>query len=230
MTEPIKIPIEIDTVMSKELQKTIKDLKKLNKENKKAKDKTSSQAVPTLEDKADRRGGIFGGHTGVKLKPKDKKSRQAVIRKNEFKKVKDELSALEKANKKVNEKIKPFQGLLGFAGSGIGGGIIKMATRLLPFMMPLMIAKGLIDLVMTELFRDGGVFDRRLDIRIGKQYFKLTNRKEAKQLSEGYGTLRVTTRAGLRGPTTQIFNPQQLAKRGIPFLSEDQERLSKNVF
>jgi hypothetical protein len=86
------------------------------------------------------------------------------------------------------------------------------------------------DLIMKELFRDGGIFDRRLNLRISRQFLKLTNRKEAKQLSEGYGTLIVTTRAGLRGPTTQLFNPQQLAKRGTPFLSEDQEILSKNIF
>lgn len=201
----------------------------LNKENKEAKDKTSKQAIPTLADQGERRGGIFGGQPEGKLKPKDKTSRQAVIKENQFKKMKKELTSLQKAQKSADEQAKKIQGMLGFLSGGQAG-IAKFALKLVPFIMPILIVMGFIDLVMKELFRDGGLFDRRLNLRIAKQWLKLTNRKEAKQLSEGYGTLRVTTRSGLRGPTTQVFNPQQLAKRGTPFLSEDQEMLSKNIF
>ena len=229
MADPIIVPIEIDTVMSKDVRQNIKELKLLNKENKKAKDKTSKQAVPTLPDKAERRGGIFGGQPEGKLKPKDRTSRQAVIKENQFKKMKKELTTLQKAQKSADKQAKEIQGMLGFLSGGQAG-IAKFALKLVPFIMPILLVKGFIDLIMKELFRDGGIFDRRLNLRISKQFFKLTNRKEAKQLSEGYGTLRVTTRSGLRGPTTQIFNPQQLAKRHTPFLSEDQEMLSKNIF
>lgn len=227
-TDAIIIPIEVDTKMSKEIDANIKKLEKLNKQNKEVKDKTSSQAVTTLEDQGERRGGIFGGVTEGKAKPKDRKSRQAVIRTSEFGKMKKEISGLQKAEKKIQGSLGDMKEITSMMSGA--GGIAKFALRFVPFIGPALIALGFVELVMKELFRDGGFFDRRLNLKISKQFFKLTGRAEAKKLSEGYSTLRVTSRKGLRGPTSQVYNPQQEAKRGTPFLSEDQESLSKNLF
>lgn len=214
--------------MSEEIEANIKKLEKLNKENKQAKDTTSGQAVPTLGDQGERRGGIFGGVTEAKLKPKDRNSRQAITRQNEFKKMKGEVDGLKIAEKKITGQLGNLQEIISLT-SGTGG-IAKFVGKFIPFLGPALIISGFASLVMKELFRDGGIFDRRLNLKISKQFFKLTGRAEAKKLSEGYATLRVTSRKGLRGPTSQVYNPQQEAKRGTPFLSDDQESLSKNLF
>ncbi len=243
--DAIIIPIEIETKMSKEIEENIKKLEKLNKENKKAKDKKSRQvvggrpnvklkpkdkksrqAIPTLPA-GEGRGGIFGGRPNVKLKPKDKKSRQPFQRTDEFKNMKKELSQLGKAQKIADQRMGQIQELVALTSSG---GIAKFALRLVPFIAPVLIAIGFAEMVMAEVFRDGGILDRRLNIKIEKQFLKLTKRIEALALSKGYTTLRVTTKAELRGPTSQVYSPQQSAKNNKSVLERDQESLSKNLF
>lgn len=92
-----------------------------------------------------------------------------------------------------------------------------------------MVAKGVFDTILSELLKPGRFLDRRLRIFFEKQFLRLTKRDEAAQLGRGQRTLRVTSSPGLRGPTSQMFNTQQVIKRGVTLLAENQEALSKDV-
>lgn len=225
----IEVPIEISTKDKKELEQIKKDIDNIEKKTKKIKDTASRQAVPTQQ--LDERGGIFGGATETKGSVfKDKTSKQAITRENEFNKVKNELTRLEKAQKKADESQKQLQKIIEVLPIGGADGLAKAALKFAPFIGQALLAIGFIKVIIDELLRDGGFFDRRIKIKISKQFLKLTGRKEAAELSRARKTLRVTTSPTLRGPTGQVVSTQQLFKRGISFLSENQEALGKGVF
>lgn len=224
--DAVEIPIEIRTQDLKEFKQLKKDIEDTEKKAKKIKDTASRQAVPTQEE--DTRGGIFGGARDVKAKPfRDKKSAQAITRENEFTKQKDLLKELQGKVNKQQTAFNEMFGLIPFTGGGAG--LARFAFKFVPFIGTALIAQGFIDQIIEELIRDGGFFDRRLKITIGKQFLKLTKRKETAEISRGKKTLRVTSSPAIRGPTTAIFNSQQGIKRGIPVIAENQEALAKGV-
>lgn len=224
--DAIEIPIEIKLEDIKQLREVKKDVEQVEKKVKKIKDTTSQQAVPTLE--TEERGGIFGGGKDVKLKkPKDKTSAQPITRENEFNKQRDIVKDLQKKVGQQQSAFNEMFGLIPFTGGGAG--LARFAFKFVPFIGTALIAKGFVDQVIQELIRDGGFFDRRLLIKIERQFLKLTGRKEAAEFSRGKKTLRVTSSPALRGPTTAIFNTQSQVKRGLPLLAENQESLAKGV-
>ena len=216
----IRIPIEFVIDDLKQKEQLEKDIDVMNK-----KVENMKQAVPTISN--DNRGGIFGGSTDVKEKFKDKTSAQPFKRQNEFKKVQDKISGLEKSQKDIDKqtkKIKEFADLI-----PLNGGIPKFALKFAPIIGQALFAVGFVKKVIDELIRDGGLFDRRLKIKISRQFLKLTSRRETAQLSSIEKTLRVTTISGLRGSSSQQFNTQSVQKRGLKLYSLDQEAFNKSV-
>ncbi len=227
--EAIEIPIEFRPKDLRKLKEVREDVDRIEKKTKKIRDKTSAQAVPTLE--AEQRGGIFGGATETKGSIfKDKTTAAPIQRKNVLF---EKINNLEKAQKKTDALIGGFQKGAAFVPFGAGGGPLGalkgLAFKMVPFIGIALVAKGVIQGILTELLRPGGFLDRRLKIFVGKQLLVLTKRDEAAQLSRGFRTLIVTSTPGLRGPTSQLFNTQQAIKSGIPLLAENQEALSKGV-
>jgi len=248
----LRIPIEIKTEDIKEIREIIQGLKEAEQSARSAVPTTKAKALTGEERTATRtqpfeeRGGIFGGkEAGKEEQFRDKTSKQAFVREDAFGALKEQVNALQDTQV---EGLSLFDAILGGAflsqgaggaaragtglirggGAGVMQGLKGMVVRLIPILIPAMLAFGLIDAVNKELLRPGGLFDRRLKIFVEKQFFKLTNRKETAELREATRELRVTAVTGQRGPSP-VSNVKDFFRKGTPFIHPNQERLEKGL-
>lgn len=239
----IRIPIEIQTESLKELAKAKRDVNEVLRKQKKIKDNSSAQAVPTQggED----RGGIFGGATNTKLSIKDKTSKAPFQRQNEFKKLKDEVrkqKELTDAWKNGNVKkiqdfssaqfgnvkqvaVSPFQFIFGTLARKLG----KLARAGLFIGIGLFISE-IVKFVITEQLKPGRLLDRRFRFLADKQILLFTQRTQQQELRQKFKTVIVTTMPGLRGLGVEgqiggnLYTPDFMPATGL-----DRRLLVENV-
>jgi len=250
--DELRIPIEIKTEDIAELRDIIQKLKEAKQDARsavpttRAKAATGEQRGAVRTQPFEERGGIFGGEAGKDQALRDKTSKQAFVREDAFANLKEQVNTLQDTQ---IEGLSALDAVFGaaFLSGGVGGGIGKaqgvvrggggagvfgalkgLAFRLLPIILPLLLAKGLIDTIVKELIRPGGFFDRRLRIDIEKQFLKLANRKETAELREGVRELRVTAVTGQRGPSP-VSNVKDFFRKGTPFIHPNQEALEKGL-
>jgi len=250
--DELRIPIEIKTEDIKEIRDIIQGLKEAQQDARSALP-TSRKGAAAGEQRGavrtqpfEERGGIFGGEAGKEGEIRDKTSAQAVQRENAFDKLKEQVNDIQDTQV---EGLSAFDAILGgaFLGSTVGKGTVKgigtasgavrggamgmlggLAIKLIPILIPAMLAFGLIQTISQELIRPGGAFDRRLRINIEAQFFKLSNRKEIAELREGVRELRVTAVSGQRGPSP-VSNVKDFFRKGTPFIHPNQEALEKGL-
>ena len=249
--ESLRVPIEIKTEDIQELRDIIQELKEAEQTARSAVPTTKAKAArgesrgAVRADPFEVRGGIFGGETGKVPALREKTSRQAFQRESEFSKLRDQVS---KIGETQQQSLSAFDAILGgaFLTGGLGGagktaagvvgggaagvmGSMKgLMVRLIPILIPAMLAFGLIQTIQNELLRPGGIFDRRLRINVEDQFFELSDRKEIAQLREGVRELRVTAVSSQRGPSP-VSNVKDFFKKGRPFINPDQEALEKSL-
>ena len=249
--DELRIPIEIKTEDIAELREIIQNLKEAEQTARSAVPTTKAKAVAGEQRGAVRtqpfeeRGGIFGGEAGKAEQIRDKTSKQAFVREDAFSQLKEQVNAIQDTQIEGLSAIDAVfggailaQGAGGKAAAGIGlakggiGGVIAsvkgLAFKLIPILIPAMLAFGLADTIKNELIREGGAFDRRLKILIEKQFFKLSNRKEIAELREGVREFRVTAVTGQRGPSP-VVNVKDFFRKGTPFIHPNQEALEKGL-
>jgi len=242
-TDRIEIPIEISTKDKQELEKIKREIEEIEKKTKKIKDESSRQATPTLEGET--RGGIFGGKEASKTSGfRDKASAAPIQRENEFKKLKDSLKVTQQAQGQqtamlnnifggkfvgggAQSKLSSISGIATQASGGGTGLITGFLGRMLPFMVPALIAFGLVDTIAKELFRDGGLFDRRFRRNIQDEIASATERTLKALIRQGIRVIRVTPFRGFRGGGTTVNLVS--AREGTPQYGQDFERLGKGI-
>jgi len=248
----LRIPIEIKTEDIAEIREIIQGLKEAEQSARSAVPTTKAKALSGEERTATRtqpfeeRGGIFGGkEAGKEQQFRDKTGKQAFVREDAFSQLKDQVNAIQDTQIEGLSAMDAlfggailsqgaggkFKAGVGLAKGGIGGVVASMkglAVKLIPILIPAMLAFGLADTIKNELIREGGAFDRRLKILIERQFFKLSNRKEIAELREGVRELRVTAVTGQRGPSP-VVNVKDFFRRGIPFIHPNQEALEKGL-
>jgi len=250
--DELRIPIEIKTEDIAELRDIIAGLKEAQQDARsavpttRAKAQTGEQRTATRTQPFEERGGIFGGEVGKQQAFKDKTSKAATQRESAFSELKKQVGDIQDTQV---EGLSAFDAIFGGAilSQGRGGQAMKgvgqagaavrsggmgmlggLASRLIPVIIPLMLAFGFVTTITNELIKPGGVFDRRLRINVEDQFFKLADRKETAEFREGVRELRVTAVTGQRGPSP-VSNVKDFFRRGTPFIHSNQEALDKGL-
>jgi hypothetical protein len=253
-SDKLRIPIEIKTDDLEELQEIIKgisdaesDLRALPQKGKKG-GGVSRSAIQQDRERPFT-GGIFEQTRGTPSLPlgKDRTSRQATQRENEFTKLRDKVDKVEESTGKFGGQLAGMAANLGFAGvatvagrnaqnisrgigtkaaivgtstasgavglakGGVGGLTGIFAGIAGKAFLPIAIVTTMITLITTitnEMFRDGGVLDRRFRRKINSEVASATDRKEKAEIQQGLRVLRITPVAGFRGEGATVFAQQ----------------------
>jgi hypothetical protein len=97
---------------------------------------------------------------------------------------------------------------------GAGGMITGLVSKLVwPISVALM-GIGFVHTVLNELFKAGGLWDRRFKRDFKRESNILTSLEEKAEIRAGRRTIRVTTISGLRGITNQQFSNLDMLKYG----------------
>ena len=145
-----------------------------------------------------------------------------------FKKLKERVDKTDKFIEELNKGTGKASTIASFFSSPVGF-ITSVISEAAPIIAPILIAKGLMDLIIHELTKDGAPFDRRLKILIEKQVAKLMNRDVLKQIRAGQIEVRVTTSSTLRGVRGNQGDNLSIYTKGRPVYDMNLEQLSKGV-
>lgn len=239
--------VQIDIEVSTHSEKEINDL--LNKidrgEQKLSTIKEKKRRVQSLRgggapadigfgQEEEDRGGIFGGQIeGEALpggKPRDTKSKEAVQTENQFKETQKRVSNIEKVMG-LGQNVGTGLSFLTAKGGDPVQTVFTALSKIPGFIQVvagILIAKGIVEFIIEELFRDGGIFDRRFVRKLEKEVTNLTTRKEKAQINAGMRAIISTTQQGLRGGQYQFTNSQSFANRGGVY-TRDLESIAKGV-
>jgi len=249
--DAIRIDIEVSTQSAKEIQDILKEIRAGEERLQRIKLETTTErlrkrgtgggGIPDIggapEDISQRveieRGGIFGGGgKGLPAKGRDRTSKEPIQRENRF-------NALEE---QVEEQRDTLSKALGIAGSATGlagslgsSGPIGFIDKI--FKSPLGKA-GLVAAIAITITKQiaeilqypGNIFDRRYRRMIKDEGTGLLSRADQAQLRQGFRTIRVSTRPGLRGGQGQVFSNQEALRRGIPLYDLEFEAYSKGLY
>ena len=224
--DALRIPIEIKTEDSAEIQQMIaelaeaeSDIRSVTPRRGRGTGDTSSRSAftPSSEES----GGIFGsmGGEAIPTQGRDRKSRTPFQRENEFSKLKDQVQQQEQ---KLGAAQKAQQGL-GMVTQGIGfgqmiggknpGRILGMAKGFASkVFLPLAIATTVIELVSTvlrESLKPGGPLDRRFKRIIGDEIAATADLNFKEEVNQGFKVIRISTQPGLRGEAGVSSNLQR---------------------
>jgi len=186
------------------------------------------------QEEEEGRGGIFGGQILGEAtpggKPRDTTSKEPVQRENVIKQIEERQSNLEKA--------------LGL-GKSVGGGLSLLTAKggdpvqtvftflskipgFIQIVAGILIAKGIMDFIIEELFRPGGIFDRRFLAKLKGVVSNLTSRREKAEINAGLRTVIVTSSQGLRGGRGQVVSTQKFVNRGGLY-DRNLEQIAKGI-
>jgi len=147
---------------------------------------------------------------------------------NAFKKLKEKVDKTDKFIDELKQGTGKAGSIASFFSSPVGF-ITSVISEAAPIIAPILIAKGMMDLIIHELTKDGAPFDRRLKIIIEKQVAKLMNRDILKQIRGGQVEVRVTTSSTLRGVRGNQGSNLSIYTQGRPIYDMNLEQLSKGV-
>lgn len=227
--DAIVIDIEVSTGSIKELQDILKQVKEAETSLQRIK---SEGVIETLRARKSKlplgggaptdvsrvipeRTGALGGQIegeALPLKGRDRTSAQAVQTENRFKELEGKVDLI--------DKFISIGGTgLSLAGSVSRGGIVGFFEKLLKHplgkgLIAVSLVKILAEQIADELQSPGAPFDIRFRRNIKEEVAATLSRKEKAELRQGFRTLVVTTRPGLRGGQGQIrSNVSDLADR-----------------
>lgn len=246
-SDALRIPIEIKTEDIQELQgllqeineaeSTVRELKPLRG---KSKSGISRSAIGGGNNDSF---GIFAANMSqeaVPAKTRDKTSRQAFQRENQFEKLQEQVGNLQNSQIGLDSTLNSLMnGVFGISiggqglttsqkiKSGIGGTakissvlsggnlLVGLAAKLALPIGAALIAVGFVENVIKELTRPGGVFDTRFKRDYAKESTRLSSLQEKAEISAGRRVLRVSTTASLRGESSQVRSNYDIIKKGV---------------
>jgi len=264
--DALRIPIEIKTDDLEEIQSLLNDLDKAESEidvlkprkGKGTGDETSRSAF-AREEPFDDRGGAFGGQTREALptQGRDKTSRAALQRENEFSKMRDQVEEMGQTQgnvvgQLVNLGFLTSPNIAGYANSagaaaapassmvkgGMKGGLLgSMGMSGLSGIIGKagiygMIIMGVMEIVNTAIdfmFRPGGAMDKRFKREMGKEDVKMMDLSQKSDINQGRRIVRVTSSSNLRGTDSQVRSSLDVYKSGQRIFDMDGSFMVKNT-
>jgi hypothetical protein len=245
----VRAPIEVVSTEIQELKDLVQEITEARsavREIEASKPRRSkipeTGSAPIRTEAFESRGGIFGGETGKEEKFRDRSSRAAVQKENQFTKMRDQVQEMqEQQSTMMNSLIN-----LGFTG-GIGAGLSGSTQQKLQTgaatikstakggflgrfaglggvkgMLAFGGIYGMIALAAMEvgqaiidmMVAPGGILDRRFKRDISKEEVKMFDLREKEEISQGRRIIRVTTSSGLRGTSDQVRSNLDYYKQG----------------
>jgi len=204
---------------------------------------TDTTSRSPFEREDEQSGGIFGGQMQEAMpnKGRDKTSNQAHTRDNAFQQMQEKLNNVESSQATIEQTLGGMMsglfgvdmvsrgltpkmaatGAMGSMGAVKGvmaGGAAGIVTGLVAKLVwPISIALmgiGFVTTVLDELFKAGGLWDRRFKRDFKRESNIMTSLEDKKEIRAGRRVVRVTTIAGLRGITNQQFSNLDMLKYG----------------
>ena len=262
--DKVRAPIEIETSDIEQLNELIQDVKEAQsaarelepmRGRKALTDERSAVRTEAFED----RGGIFGGETGKEQKFRDKGSRAAIQKENQFNKMKEDVQQIQAtqydmigglvnlgflggmtgnmgAGQMIGKGMQQAQaGMKGGPmamigmGGGIMGGVKGMMLKGGIYGMIALMVVEMVQSVIQTALSPGGFWDRRFKREIAFEEVKFTDLREKEEISQGRRIIRVTTNVGLRGVTDQVRSNLDLYSSGKRIFDLDGTLMSKNT-
>ena len=215
-------------------------------------------SAPIRTEAFESRGGVFGGETGKEEKFRDKGSRAAIQKENQFTKMRDQVEEMQQEQgNMMNSLINlGFTGGIGagFSGnaqqkiqagsatakSAVAGGIGSKLGLGLGGVKGLLARGGIYGMIalavmevgqqIVQLFLEpGGFLDVRFKRDISQEEVKMFDLREKEEISQGRRIIRVTTSSGLRGTTDQVRSNLDYYKQGKRIFDLDGTLLSQNT-
>ena len=241
---PIEIKTDdLDEIQSliNDLDSAENDINVLRPKKGKSTDTTSRSPFERDDDQS---GGIFGGQMqqAVPNNGRDKTSNQAVTQENQFNQMQEKMQQMTSSQQTMEGQLSGMMsGLFGVdmissginkaalgnqAGAAVGtakgimtGGAAGMVTGLVsklvwPISVALM-AMGFVTTILDELFKAGGLWDRRFKRDFKRESNIMTSLEDKAEIRAGRRVVRVTTIAGIRGITNQQFSNLDQLHHGI---------------
>tara|TARA_R110000803_G_scaffold42047_5_gene90231 strand:- start:2167 stop:2910 length:744 start_codon:yes stop_codon:yes gene_type:complete len=222
--DALRIPIEIKTEDSAEIQQMIAELAEAESDirsvtPRRGRGRGDSSSRSAFTPSSEESGGIFGsmGGEAMPTQGRDKKSRTPFQRENEFSKLKDQVQQQEQ---KLGAAQKAQQGLGGLAEgldyartlasrSNMVGSLGKIAkSAVLPVAITMQIV-GMIHSVIQEALKPGGPLDRRFKRIIGDEIAATADLNFKEEVNQGFKVIRISTQPGLRGESGVSSNLQR---------------------
>jgi len=240
---PIEIKTDdLDEIQSliNDLDDAENDINVLRPKKGKSTDTTSRSPFERSDDST---GGIFGGQMQEAMpnRGRDKTSNQAFTRENEFQKMRDKVDNVEASQATLEGTMgNIMSGVFGadiigrgpsgmtsagtnaigtatgaMQGGSAGGMITGLVSKLVWPLSVALMGIGFANTILDQLFRAGGLWDRRFKRDFKRESNILTSLEEKAEIRAGRRVIRVTTIAGLRGITNQQFSNLDMLKQGI---------------
>lgn len=224
--DALRIPIEIKTEDSAEIQQMIAELAAAESDirsvtPRRGRGRGDSSSRSAFTPSSEESGGIFGqmGGDAMPTQGRDKKSRTPFQRENEFSKLKDQVQQQEQ---KLGVAQKAQQGL-GMVTQGIGfgqmlggpGAIGKMKTLAglaSKAFLPIAIITTIVEVIssaLNEALKPGGPLDRRFKRIIGDEIAATADLNFKEEVNQGFKVIRISTQPGLRGEAGVSSNLQR---------------------
>tara|TARA_R110000824_G_scaffold178190_2_gene357782 strand:+ start:398 stop:1141 length:744 start_codon:yes stop_codon:yes gene_type:complete len=222
--DALRIPIEIKTEDSAEIQQMIAELAAAESDirsvtPRRGRGRGDSSSRSAFTPSSEESGGIFGqmGGEAMPTQGRDKKSRTPFQRENEFSKLKDQVQQQEQ---KLGAAQKAQQGLGGLAQgmdyarilgdrSGTIGRLGAMAgNAVIPIAIAMQVI-GMIHSVLQEALKPGGPLDRRFKRIIGDEIAATADLNFKEEVNQGFKVIRISTQPGLRGEAGVSSNLQR---------------------
>lgn len=230
MTEKIEYEIEISAKSSAEIRKLLSDIDEGHKKVNQSKVKFESQGAPIQTEHKDPIAILAGEQEDYAFpdNTRDRTSKQAIQRNNQFKELQKKVKKIEDKQESEAAGLVKQTGMSFLQGSSIISIGQQFLMKMAPFIGPLFIAWGIVDVWLDYLFKDGGPFDRRYKRQITTEVANLTSRQLKGSLRQGYSEVRVTTIPNLRGGRNLSFTNLSVVNKGGIY-SETSEMLGKGL-
>lgn len=248
-SDAIRIDVEVTTQSMKEIQDILKEIRAGEERLQRIKTETTTERLrgrtgkipesgggpsdisPRVEIE---RGGIFGGQAGAETLPEKGRIstfKEPIQRENRFKQLETQVEEQRNVLSQLAGVGGTAIGLVGSLKSGPIGFIEKIFKNPIgKAAIAVAVAQALIGQIADILQSPGNIFDRRYRRIIKDEATGLFSRADQAQLRQGFRTIRVTTRPGLRGGQNQVFSNQEALRRGIPLYDLEFEAYSKGLY
>lgn len=246
--DAIRIDIEVSTQSVKEIQDILKEIRAGEERLQRIRTETTTErlrkrksSIPEIGGAPGdigrveiESGGIFGGQEpGEALPEKGRVStfKEPIQRENRFKQLEQQVEEQRSLLAQLGGVGGTAVGLIGSLKSGPVGFIEKIFKNPIgKAAIAAAVAQALIEQIAEILQSPGNIFDRRYRRMIKDEATGLLSRADQAQLRQGFRTIRVTSRPGLRGGQGQTFSNLEALRRGIPLYDLEFEAYSKGLY
>ena len=240
----IEYTIEMSTQESQEIKDLIGKMNSADRKFQNIKSERLGRQIfesggSPIQEETGPTGPIFRGQEEaeeVSTISRGKKGKGAFERQDIFRNMQNRLKEVETKQTSITDLLTTgggglFLGLLKNPIGQAGKILLPLIESLAPYIAAILVAKGLADLIIDEVFRAGGVFDRRFKLMITKLVNPMIDRERLAQIRQGFAHVRVTSFIGPRGVRRgQVTSNINGLNRGVYVYDDKLERLTKGLY